>query len=256
MKYQLETIPIWDAYEQDSECPLCLLEEKTERNYLNFFLGNSVMNPEMRVKVNQTGFCPLHYKKLFKTRENRHGLGLMTHTHLQKQEELLEKKQKPLLRKIRSITGMGKLRVLFRKKAPLSEEATAFAEYLRSVVDGCMICNRITNTMKRYAFTIVYLWNKDEDFHQRYKTSHGFCLEHLALLIELAVETLPQRKLAEWLEQTLQQQNSALHRLEEEVYTFTQNYAYGSSVSSQQMGKKTLHRTIQKLIGHDLTDMM
>jgi hypothetical protein len=30
MKYELETIPVWDAYQSDSECPLCLLMKKAE----------------------------------------------------------------------------------------------------------------------------------------------------------------------------------------------------------------------------------
>ena len=32
MKYKLETIPVWDAFKENSECPLCTLEEKNETN--------------------------------------------------------------------------------------------------------------------------------------------------------------------------------------------------------------------------------
>ena len=43
MKYQLETIPVWEAYEKEGECPLCELVEKLESHYVDFFLGHSVM---------------------------------------------------------------------------------------------------------------------------------------------------------------------------------------------------------------------
>ncbi|OQY40473.1 MAG: hypothetical protein B6229_01595 [Spirochaetaceae bacterium 4572_7] len=50
MKYELETIPVWDAFKADCECPICKLKEKAEETYLKFFLGNSVMVPETPLK--------------------------------------------------------------------------------------------------------------------------------------------------------------------------------------------------------------
>ena len=38
-KYELETIPIWDAFDEGSECPLCILDERSEQHYLEFFFG-------------------------------------------------------------------------------------------------------------------------------------------------------------------------------------------------------------------------
>ena len=100
MKYELETIPIWDTYTENSECPLCFLKEKAEKKYLDFFLGNSVMVPEMRVQVNAAGFCPAHYTSLFSSRKNRHGLGLISHTHLVEQKKWFIKQKKKLFSKL------------------------------------------------------------------------------------------------------------------------------------------------------------
>ena len=91
MKYQLETIPVWDAFRADSECPFCLLRNKAEQRYLDYYLGNSAMNPETRVELNRTGFCPEHFSMLLKKRSPQH-LGLITHTHLQDWREDLEKR--------------------------------------------------------------------------------------------------------------------------------------------------------------------
>ena len=57
-KYQLETIPVWDGIKSGSECFICDLMEQAQTDSLEFFLGSSVMNPETRVRVNSTGFCP------------------------------------------------------------------------------------------------------------------------------------------------------------------------------------------------------
>ncbi len=91
MKYELETIPVWDAFKEGCECPICILFNKAQETYVKFFLGNSVMVPEMRVEVNKTGFCPDHFQMLLQKR-SPHYLGLMTHTHLKEYRELLEKK--------------------------------------------------------------------------------------------------------------------------------------------------------------------
>ena len=33
MRYHIDTIPVWDAYRQDCECPLCVLENENEVNW-------------------------------------------------------------------------------------------------------------------------------------------------------------------------------------------------------------------------------
>ena len=50
-KYQLETIPVWDGIQSDSECFICDLMKEALADNLRFFLGASVMNPETRVRV-------------------------------------------------------------------------------------------------------------------------------------------------------------------------------------------------------------
>ena len=57
VKYHIDTIPVWDAYHQEDQCPLCVLEYKCEKEYVDFFLSGSVMEPSTRIEVNKTGFC-------------------------------------------------------------------------------------------------------------------------------------------------------------------------------------------------------
>ena len=52
MRYHIDTIPVWDAMKLDGECLLCALERKTELGEAERYLGASVMEPDVRVKVN------------------------------------------------------------------------------------------------------------------------------------------------------------------------------------------------------------
>ena len=84
MSRHIDTIPVWDAYKTDCECPLCALMKKNEEDYVDNFLGASVMEPDRRVEVNEKGFCRRHFKMMFDA-GNRLGLG----TNLFSEEETL-----------------------------------------------------------------------------------------------------------------------------------------------------------------------
>ena len=76
VKYQLETIPVYDAWASDATCPLCTLMDAAEHRHVNYYLGNSVMNPETRVLVNETGFCSRHFP-MMREAGYAHHLGLV-----------------------------------------------------------------------------------------------------------------------------------------------------------------------------------
>ena len=81
MKQHIDTAPVWESYRQDCECPLCLLQAKVEASNVDYFLGESVMEPSQRIEVNKKGFCPGHFKMMYDA-GNRLGLALMTHTYM------------------------------------------------------------------------------------------------------------------------------------------------------------------------------
>ena len=76
MRYHIDTIPLWDAMKLDGECLLCALERKTELGEAERYLGASVMEPDVRVQVNDKGFCRHHQAMLF-VGDNRLGHALM-----------------------------------------------------------------------------------------------------------------------------------------------------------------------------------
>ena len=111
MRYHIDTIPVWDAMKLDGECLMCALERKTELGEAERYLGASVMEPDVRVKVNDRGFCRKHHAMLF-SMSNRLGHALMLESHMieirQKMDRIndkLEKSAKQLVNRSRKTWG-------------------------------------------------------------------------------------------------------------------------------------------------------
>lgn len=244
MKYELETIPIWDTYELDSECPLCILEERAEERYVDFFLGNSVMVPEMRVEVNKTGFCPKHNHRLFVSEKNRHGLGLVSHTHIKTFLADIDKSQKKLAKSAASLPA-SKLRKLV---------TSSYVDRLKNWENRCMICDRLEYTINRYAFTIVYLWNKREDFAKKYEQSKGFCIHHLPCVFKTAADLLHGKRYTGFVAKTLELQHQSFARIEGELHWYTQKFDYQNDDKPWGTARDALNRAIQKITGRIMHD--
>ena len=80
MIYHLDTIPVWEAMEKETPCPFCSLYERMEQQEVERSLGGSVMEPDTRIRVNETGICARHHQQLFGM-QNRLGHALLTDSH-------------------------------------------------------------------------------------------------------------------------------------------------------------------------------
>ena len=209
MKYKLETIPVWDALHAGPDCPFCLLLKQSERRYIDFYLGSSVMNPETRVKVNTTGFCPDHYAMLA-AEPRPQGLALISHTHLLETRKALQSVQE-------SLKGLDKP----RKAKKLIEQVR---QVLGSRDSGCLICESLDMTFKRYAFTYVYLWGSDPEFREAVAGSKGICLHHYPEVLAMASEALDAPHQAEFIRSMAALMESRLDTITDDVHWMTQMY--------------------------------
>lgn len=249
MKYELETIPVWDAFKEECECPICLLFNKAEENYIKFFMGNSVMNPEMRVKVNKTGFCSEHFSQMLE-RRSPHYLGLMLHTHFKAYREELAKLYKNLEKSAES--AATKLKTPLKDKK-LLEQSAKVKGLISKKAGECLVCDKIDYTLKRYTFTTVYMWKKDPEFKEFFNKSKGFCLEHQNLLLEMAGEILGGKEMGLFCQDLITVQEENLKRLEDEVLYFTQKFSHENNDKPWNGTKDAHYRLIQKITGR-ITD--
>jgi hypothetical protein len=235
---KLEISKVHDAYAAGGECPLCALAGAAEQTYLRSFQHSRVMEPNVRVMTNRTGFCPSHSHKLY-AGENKLGVALVLHTHL--------REQLPVLR-----TALGRLSdaataaLRVSRRAARLDDATAALATLR---DRCFICDLLGEDLERYAFTILYLWGKDPDFLPTYQASRGFCVPHFLSMLGHARKLLKGERLERWVRDTAPLIEASLQELDRDLLAFTQLYQDANRSMGSEQERTALARTLQKLEG-------
>lgn len=239
MRYQLDTIPVWDAYKAGGECPLCTLRKQNEAMYVDSFLGASVMEPDTRVEVNEKGFCPEHFRQMF-AQKNRLGLALITHTHMKEVVASLD----AVLDGGASAPGGG----LFRRLSPAKQEGGAGGA-VRARTGKCVLCERLDYTMRRYAYTLVHLCTHDKEFLKTFAESKGLCLTDLALVLDMADEMLSGKERAAFLTALRDLQKRNMERIEKELEWFTLKFDYRNQDKPWGNSRDALERAINMLKG-------
>ena len=159
MQYQIQTMPIWDAYKTHDGCPLCKIYADREKRLVGQYLAENVMDPDFRTASNRIGFCPEHIRQMY-AGQNKLGLALQLETRAAALYELLNK------------TPTDKKSA--KKQAAVIEDHR-----------GCVICNAIAEPMERYYMTIAEMYFNEKEFPALFADAHH-CLKHAARLMDAA----------------------------------------------------------------------
>lgn len=234
--YQLETIPVWSALRADSECYLCLLEEECERRNTDFFLGHSIMVPEMRVEVNRHGFCPRHFHLLLGS-TGKLGYSLALNTH---REEVAGR-----------LAALGRdLAAAGGKRGAAMKAVTALTEALIRLERDCLMCDRIRRNLANYSYTSVKLFETDPEFRACLAVSRGVCLHHLPLLLDMGVTVLHGDLLEEWHRMIVSVEEESLRRLGDELEQFSWQFDCQDDRTTPAGAQDSVARTVRKLAGY------
>ncbi|MDO4739456.1 MAG: DUF6062 family protein [Eubacteriales bacterium] len=234
MKEHIDTIPLWEAFREDCECPLCRLHSLNEANYREYFMGASVMEPDVRVETNKKGFCARHYGQMFRM-SNRLGLALSTHTYLRDVIARIDADAK-------SRDGAPKKTGLFARK-----QAAPAADELSSVGETCILCERLKTTMQRYIETFFVTWKKEAEFKKAFSGCKGFCVQHYAALMQAAPANLSGADLAAFTKDLIDVEKKALDRIEKELEWFTLKFDYRNADKPWGTSEDAVERTLNKL---------
>jgi hypothetical protein len=255
MKEKIYTIPVTEAFGQDCECPVCLLEEKLENEYTAYYLGPALMEPDCRIETNKKGFCRRHFEMLYNRQENRLGLGLETDTHLKEQLEKLKELSRAADEAVKGSRAgnplIGALAGKFQSKG--RENAGSAARLLEMLVRfeaSCTICDRLEYTMDRYMDVVMHLWLHEEDFRKLFESRKGFCMVHLRRLAEASAKYLRPDESAIFISLLLQQQVENLERIEKDLDWFTKKFDYRNNDAPWGNSRDALPRSIRKLKGY------
>jgi hypothetical protein len=232
MKYKLETIPVWDALSEHPEgCLFCHLAQGAENRAYDTYLGTSVMNPETRVKVNSTGFCFTHYTRLTGERKPQ-ALALISHTHLQE-----------TIRQLRPTLEA------FKQVGSAKRQINAVQKKLQQRDDGCLICESIQESLRRYQYTFVHLYTREPSFKKAFDDSKGLCLHHFGSLLGMAPELLKRTELRGFCQDMSEIMTARLEQSERELHQMTQMFKSEHADKSWNGSQQAHNRAIAREIG-------
>ncbi len=158
MQYQIQTLPIWEAYKSDG-CPLCNIYNAREKRLVSQYLAENVMDPDFRTASNTIGFCAEHIKQMYDG-QNKLGLALQLETRA------------------------AALRKLIAKTPNDKKSAKKQADSLRSHC-GCVICNALSEPMSRYYMTIAEMYDNEREFPELFAEARH-CVKHATALFDAA----------------------------------------------------------------------
>ena len=234
MKEQLYTIPVNDAFNEPCECPLCKIYDNLEQESIDFMLGPSYMEDDIRMETNKTGFCTKHIKQLY-DRQNRLGIALMLHTHMKHTGEHIEKMAKSCNSSKKNLFGK-------KDKSPL-------IDFIKEIEYSCYICNRIETVFDRYIKTVIHCYTHDDDFKKKFNESKGFCTKHYGMLYEYAKKTLNSSALNNFISDLNDIYINNFKRVTDELEWFIDKFDYKNENEPWKNSKDAIQRSILKTNG-------
>jgi hypothetical protein len=233
VKEKLYTIPVSEAFETDSECPICSMRKKLETNAIEFTMGPSYMEDDIRAATSRMGFCEKHLEQLYKN-QNRLGLALILKTHMDK-----------LVTDIEKLSGTdvkNSAPSLFRK----NKETSSVVNYLNDLEDTCFVCDKIESTFDRYIATIFHIYHNEESFREKFKASKGFCTGHYKILYSVAPQYLNGEELNGFIKILNKLYLENMKRVRDDLEWFINKFDYRYADEPWKNAKDALTRSMQK----------
>lgn len=233
MKEKLYTIPVTEAFDTDCECPLCAMRKKLETDAVEFTMGPSYMEDDIREVTSRLGFCEKHLRQLYQN-QNRLGLALILKTHMDKMIKDVEKRSGSNIR----TSGSS----LFKKKGEEPEVVT----YMNSLEASCFVCNKIENTFDRYLATIFYLYHSEESFRDKFRSCKGFCSSHYKVLYQEASRHLNGEEQRTFIRELNELFLDNMKRVRDDLEWFIDKFDYRYANEPWKNAKDALPRSMQK----------
>ena len=206
---RIYTIPVNEALEKVTDggvsaCPFCMLYNKLESDELDLILGASMMEPDVRLKTNELGFCDTHLSMMF-AGGKRLPLALILESHLDTTAEKMD----------------GSASTLFAQKT-----ADGVVKKLEHLSGSCYVCDRIEYNFKNMIETAVLLWQQEEKIRERMRNVPFFCLKHYPRLLKAGRERLSRREFAEFYSDVSGVEDRYFTKLREDVSFFCKKFDY------------------------------
>ena len=226
---QIYTIPVNEAFDEvtakpECGCPFCVLYRKLQNDEIDIILGASMMEPDIRIRTNEEGFCLSHYNMMLR-RKRMLGMGLMLESHLAEVEK-----------KINGPTLLG-------------SKAQASIGALEKLNGDCYVCGRIEKNLTAMISTAVYLFESDPNFAEKFKRTPYFCLPHYKRMIEYASKKMSKRYFRDFYDCAHGIEEKYVKSLQSDVSWFCKKFDYRYDEEPWYNSKDSVQRSIKFLSG-------
>ena len=202
----------------------CVLFKKLEEDELDIILGASMMEPDIRIKTNEMGFCPRHFGRMMK-RQRMLGIGLILESHL---------------------AEVGKK---LSAKNLLGDPSKESREQLRRLGESCYICSRIGRNLDAMISTAVLLFETDYAFPEKFAKTPYFCLPHYTAMLDYAAARMNKKNYRAFFDRALCIEKNYLDGLTGDVSWFCKKFDYRYDEEPWYNSKDSVKRAIAFLGG-------
>ncbi|MCL2362084.1 MAG: DUF6062 family protein [Defluviitaleaceae bacterium] len=230
MKEYIHTIPVIEALREPGNCAFCVMYNRIEEHAIQFVMGPSYMEEDVRMETNRIGFCDNHLPAMY-AEQNRLGLALMLTTHIQQ----LNKDLSTIIKNKLPSPFFGK-----DTTGPLAK----IQSHLDKTVQACYVCNRVEHNFALYIGTFLHIWVKGGEDAKLIKKQKGYCLPHFTRLIKIANEEFSRSKRDKFIEEIVEPQLAMLKELEEDLDWFTQKFDHRNAKEPWKNSKDALPRAL------------
>ena len=232
---QIYTIPVNEAFDLVSEkpecgCPFCVLYKKLQSDEIDIILGASMMEPDIRIKTNEQGFCLSHYNIML-GKKRMLGMGLMLESHLADVKTRL----------------MG--------KTLLGKKPQAAIASLGELEESCYVCSRIEKNLNAMMATAVYLYESDPNFPKKFKGAPYFCLPHYRAMMDYASKKMNKKIFASFYDAAYGIQEKYIDALTGDVSWYCKKFDYRYDEEPWYNSKDSVPRAVKFLSGDPKDDV-
>ena len=228
---QIYTIVINEAFEkcgnEESSCPFCAIREKFEGDEIGLILGASMMEPSVRLKTNELGFCRDHYGKMLRAGKKL-PLALLLESHMA------------------DVSALMRINKLMPAKS-----AKGSANSIIELSETCYVCDRINTNFRQVLSNAVYMWSSDPGFRKLFSHQKCFCLPHYAAVLKTASEQLKKNDFASFANSIRQTEELYVSKVREKLAFFIKKFDYRYENEPWGDAKDAVEKTVAALVGSE-----
>jgi hypothetical protein len=219
MKEHIYTIPLNDYFGKLEDCPLCGLFDMMEKNEIETVTGASMMEPSVRIKTNEQGFCEHHFDMMLQIGK-RLPIALILQSHMENIYSALYNKK-----------GDNQLK------------------FLTALENDCYVCNRINKNMESVYNNLFYLYKNEQSFAELFSKQKLFCFHHYGELLSYGTKNLSKKEFNIFFETVNNIEMNYLKTLQGDIDWFCKKFDYRFTNEDWKNSKDAIERTVYTLTG-------